>query len=173
MHLPRFAIWQWMVTVVVVALSIRYLGIVGTIELLVLSLLAAVPIVFATCGKRLRASAWVAAIYSTFPLLSLYLFWLIGWFYLGHAPRPSLDDPRGLASRITGPMEVLLIGVLGLPVSILSNLLLTALSAEWEWGPDHCTAYDFAPMSGMGLAWLGVASLLALDPLSVFGWLMD
>lgn len=170
MKLPRLSVWQGMAMVAALAVSARYLGSVGTLELLIFLTLTAVPIALAPRGKRLRVSAWVAALYPTLPLLWLYLFWLIVWIYWGHAPRWGLDD-SAMLSRITGPKEVLIVLLLGQPISPFAALLLTALSAQRESGPETSTAYDVAPIIGMILAWVGTVALLIVDPLGILDWL--
>jgi len=63
--------------------------------------------------------------------------------------------------------------LLGLPVSILAGLTLTAVSAQLSTDKRSGPAKDMAPLIGMVIAWLAVIVLLVFDPPGVLDWLMD
>ena len=78
-----------------------------------------------------------------------------------------------MAPDLDGTMRVTAAFLMAIPVSIVAALVLTAVSAQWESAPGTRVARDFAPLSGMLVAWLGVIGILYWDPLGVLMWLMD
>ncbi len=165
---PQFTIRQGMIAVALVALTTMCLGNSASAALLVLVVVLAIPVVWTPRGKRLRSAAWVASLYPLLPLLALYGLWLAEWWYVGH--RPSyLDDPmRHFGQAAVSAMFAILL--LGLPISTLAGLTLTAVSAQLTSEEHRGPAKDMAPPIGMVLAWLFVIAMLVLDPLGVFDW---
>jgi hypothetical protein len=171
--MSRFRIAHGMAAVAVVAILMGPVDVAGAVTSIALACLMAGPAILARRGKKFRAAAWVASLYPFYVLSAVYAFWLSAWCCLGHRPRPWLDNPGPIMSRLGGMEWVLLICLAGIPISPVPCLLLTALSAQWESDAAAGRAHDFAPLAGMPLAWLVAIGVYIWDPLSVFLWLMD
>ena len=73
-------------------------------------------------------AAWVCSLYPAIFLGSLYLTWLLAWASLGHFPRASLDDPRGINSMVLVAHDTTLMLLVGIPVALFLSILLTLAS---------------------------------------------
>ncbi len=166
----RFTVRRMMIAVAVVALLIACLGTLGAVEFVALTLISLVPIAAAPRGSRLRVSSWVASFSPVLVLLSLYALWAFGWGFLGHPPRPTLDNPLRLNSHLEGPVYLLFILAMASPLSLVACLLLPVLSIAFGMGGGRSLAREFAPLLTLPIVWLCVIAVLAWDPLRILDW---
>lgn len=120
----------------------------------------------------LSAVDTLAKVVFLYPLLALtviYGEWLIAWMVLGHAPRPSLDDPKnvavsGLLHLVSG---VLIMGLVpGACAALLLMPLDIAVHRRRAVAAFQRTLVLFAP-------WVVVLTLLRWDPWKVMYWWLD
>jgi hypothetical protein len=99
----------------------------------------------------------------------LYFEWLLAWFSLRHAPRPSLDDPKAILGSSwlhSVTTVVLMAGLLIALGGIVLNL-------------RHFDANGVSPARVIRrlvviiLLWSALFVLLHVDPGGVFAWWMD
>jgi len=108
-----------------------------------------------------------------YPLLVLGLLygeWLLGWFVLGHPPRPTIDDPKFLeGTSWVHPITVL--GFFGLLPAACAALVLNVMDTT-------LTAQKSYFRVGVRLLllftiWYGFIIHLSWDPGGIFDWWLD
>ncbi len=120
---------------------------------------------------RKRWLDWLATATALYPLLvcaALYGLWFGAWWHLGHPPRPSMDDPKGVASTAwLNLTSVLLLGLL--PGSLAMVVVQVARVLR-----DHRQPWRALGRAAVGCAvWAGAFVLLAADPGDVLLWFFD
>jgi hypothetical protein len=96
----RYQLWQIMLAIAVLAGLFAGFGVTGGIAVGIVICVIGLPILLASAGRRLRAVAWVCSIYPLLVLASLYATWFTAWCFLGHPPRPYLDDPTSICPAV-------------------------------------------------------------------------
>ncbi len=86
-----------------------------------------------TALARLALALGVAAaLYPLFFALAYYGEYLLAWLHLGHAPAPSLNDPKGIHPWLHLAVTLLYIGLPGALVLSVGLALLGLLSAAFR-----------------------------------------
>jgi hypothetical protein len=109
------------------------------------------------------------ALYPLLVCASLYGFWCMAWWQLGHPPRPSLDDPKDVAGTawLHELSELLLAGVLPGFLALVVVQVARVLR-------DHRQPWRAVGRAAVGCAgWVGAVGLLATDPGNVLLWFFD
>jgi hypothetical protein len=171
----RFTIRGMLLVIAIVAVLLACFGVLGAVEFVALDTIAFVPIATSPRRTRLRVSAWVASFYPVLILLSFYALWVFTWGFLGHRPRPTLDNPvhiLGHSSDLEGPFFLLITLVLASPLSFIACMILPVVSIETGQSGGRSTAREFAPLWTLPIAWLSVFAILLCDPIGVFHWFL-
>ena len=113
------------------------------------------------------AAAWV---YPFLLVASFYLTWLVAWGILGHAPRPSLDDPKFISSWLDVPYDLTALLLIGFPAAALGGVVATAWFGSIRRLPLLTTLLMAVSLLGL---WLAAVALLRWDPLEVVNWFFD
>ena len=117
----------------------------------------------------LLALATASALLPLVFAIALYGEYLLAWLQLGHAPLPSLDDPRGIPGHSVLHTAVAIL-FLCLPAALLMSLITSIGSILLKLE----TASRRAVRMGATLAlWVLLSALLRSDPLGVVYWWMD
>lgn len=108
-------------------------------------------------------------IYPLFVVACLYVEWFLAWTLLGHAPRPSIDDPKFIPGASSMHWVTLVAFVSLFPIAV-AGLAVNALYV----------ARDRFRWSRLAARWLGVIALVAgaivwmrWDPWRVVDWWLD
>ena len=109
----------------------------------------------------------------TYPITlvaSFYLTWLIAWSILGHAPRPSLDDPKHISNWLAVPYYITVLLLIGFPAASLGGIAATV----W-FGVVRKVRYSVILiwLGTLMLLWVAAIIFLRWDPLQVGNWFMD
>lgn len=100
---------------------------------------------------------------------SFWATWQIASFSLGHAPRPSLDDPKYINDVVSGLHVGTTLMLMLLPGFALSSLLFGATAAF-----DRARAGKRLVVASASAVLLTAAILLLrADPFSIVTWFMD
>ena len=96
-----------------------------------------------------------------------YATWCVGWMSLGHAPRPSLDDPSSIGPFVDALSLLTVILVVGFPIGIAAGI-----------GGELCavrrtTLVKAVRLIGLAVCWGLAHAVLYLDPHDVVLWFMD
>ena len=107
-----------------------------------------------------------------FPLVFLALLygeWLLAWFVLGHAPRPSIDDPKDIpfASSAHVVTLIALVGLLPIGLGAICWNIWFVVAARYS--PPRLLGRMAAVVALFG----GTIMLLRLDPGRVVYWWFD
>ena len=121
--------------------------------------------------KRIQTFALAATWAYPFALIaSVYATWLIAWSTLGHAPRPSLDDPKLISAWVSISYNLVVILIIGFPIAGLGGVAATA------WFGVSRKYSSWLVVLGIALLiclWIATLSLLRCDPLQVSNWFID
>lgn len=123
-------------------------------------------------GNRVVAIAWgVAFLYPLIAVGWVYFCWGLGWYLLGHWPRPSIDDPKDIGGAMDYVYSIGLLLVVFVPPMSIGGLVLAIFCPirslrERRFG-RVMIAIANALMSYC------VWQLATLDPGSVFAWFFD
>ena len=108
-------------------------------------------------------------LFPVFALGLLYADWLVSWLVLGHAPRPSIDDPKDIGC-VNWMYPITAVGIFGLLPVMFGALTLNAYyvgSARLGW-------FRFAARIATVLAiFIGAVAWLRWDPGRVAHWWGD
>jgi hypothetical protein len=103
-------------------------------------------------------------------IFSFYLTWLIAWSFLGHSPRPSLDDPKFISDWLSVPYNLTALLLVGFPAAALAGVGSTAWFGavrEMSWLKTLMLVLAF-----LGV-WVGAIAFLRWDPQQVVMWFFD
>ena len=75
-------------------------------------------------GVGARAMLLLVWTYPLLPLAMLYFTWIVAWIVLGHAPRPSLDDPKSISSVVDVSYLVTLLLLMSMPFGLVIGLVI-------------------------------------------------
>jgi hypothetical protein len=123
-------------------------------------------------SRSARAIGICASALLAYPLLvacSLYGEWLLARAVLGHAPRPSLDDPKDIAgSRWLHILTALLLMgmVLAAPSGLAANVLHLVMNRPGAMR-------SLVRLVLLVVLWVGIFALLHWDPGRVMYWWLD
>lgn len=119
-----------------------------------------------------RTLAFAAHLASSYPLLllgSLYGEWLLASLMLGHQPRPSLDDPKGISGS-SWMHPIPFVALMGMLPAACATLILNAL---YVINSRIRGRRLLTRLAGLLSLWLGMLATLRLDPLKVLFWWLD
>jgi hypothetical protein len=125
-----------------------------------------------SAGIRVGAFGWsLAFFYPVIAASSVYFYWIVAWFLLGHRPRPSVDDPKEVGWAIGYVYNIVLILVVLLPPMSVGGLALAILCPfrslrERRFGRVMIVVAN-------ALLAFSVWKLATLDPGQVFEWFID
>ena len=128
-------------------------------------------------GRRQRLMLLLAIAYPLLLLGSLYGCWLAARFELGHWPRPSLDDPKGVGGVVDPLYAAFALFLFSWPVGAAVSVIICVYlllghfnrAAENRW---RASSVLLGTACVLG-AWGAMFVLLAWDPLGVLYWYMD
>jgi hypothetical protein len=120
-------------------------------------------------SRLLAAAAWISLWSPVLVAVAVYGEWLVSWACLGHRPRPSLDDPKGVdCSNWMYPIAALL--MVGAVPAAVAALLLNL--AHWRintppamWGAIRLLI--------VVVSWAALAAVFGSDPGGVLYWWWD
>jgi hypothetical protein len=115
----KFKIWQIMLATAMFACLFAAGRFSYAPEICAAFLVTGIPIAMAGRGRRLRAASWICSLYPLLVLGSFYAVWLTAWCMLGHRPRISVDDPKGLGPTVIAPIKLCGGLILGLPIAFV------------------------------------------------------
>ena len=124
------------------------------------------------CRSPSKALALFANLSIAYPLVTvafLYGEWLLASYMLGHAPGPSVDDPKDIigSSWMHLPTGLAVFGLM--PAGILT-LLLNAIHVAYH----HIVGARLGVrVAALIVLWPGLFALLRWDPGSVVNWWFD
>jgi hypothetical protein len=125
---------------------------------------------FRSCRPRpLGLAASAALLYPVVVVAALYGEWLLAWHVLGHPPRPSLDDPKGIPGS-SWMHAVTALAVLGTLPAAFAALALNATHLVMARPSAVRGVARLVALSGL---WLALFALLRWDPWQVGYWWMD
>ena len=107
--------------------------------------------------------------YPLFPVLALYVEWLLAWSVLDHIPVPGLDDPKYIDGA-TWMYPIVYLAILGLvPVIFIAigTNLHYVVTRPMHWRRRGIRILSFLVL------WLGMVVLIAWDPGRVIYWWLD
>lgn len=115
----------------------------------------------------LLTAATASALFPLVFAIAFYGEYLLAWLQLGHAPLPSLNDPKGIHPWLHIVVSVLFLCLPGaLLVSLMTSIGVILLKLE--------TTVRHAARVGATLAlWVLLCTLLRSDPWRVVDWWMD
>lgn len=115
----------------------------------------------------LLSAATASALFPLVFAIAFYGEYLLAWLQLGHAPLPSLNDPKDIHPWLHLGVSVLFLCLPGaLLVSLITSISAILLKLE--------TTSRRAMRIGASLAlWVLLCALLRSDPFGVVGWWMD
>jgi hypothetical protein len=109
--------------------------------------------------SAVHALGVAAALYPLFFAAAYYGEYLLAWLHLGHAPAPSLNDPKGIHPWLHTAVVVLF---LGLPGAVVVSVALTFGALRFELASHARVALHI----GISLAsWALLWTLLSCDAL--------
>lgn len=111
-----------MTAIAILAVLFGAFGVAGAWPMAVVLGAIVLPVVLAGPGRRLRAAAWVGALYPLSLPASLYATWFTAWLVLGHRPRRGLDDPYGLGPVVQFPAALTFWFGFSLPLSLFISI---------------------------------------------------
>ncbi len=119
-------------------------------------------------SRPLTMAAWVSTLYPLWVAASLSSEWLVAWWVLGHAPRPSLDDPMSIhpwnaLHYVTGASLMGVVPAILVATSLNTIALFNRQSARWGL---------IRLILAVGV-WAAIVALLRLDPWCVLAWWLD
>lgn len=117
----------------------------------------------------LRAVPFVGAAYPPLVLTSGYGEWLLAWCLLGHPPRISYDDPKGIAGSNVLHLVTFMVMQMRVPVASLTLALLPSALRRTALGRGQQALVGVA----MLIIWFGVFLFLRWDPGRVWEWWWD
>jgi hypothetical protein len=123
------------------------------------------PIVIARRRRR-----WLLLLLWCYPMAMLgafYVTWLAAWVTLGHMPRPSLDDPKGIGLLVDIPYWIVGLMLMGCPAAGVSGVVLQLAASGLPWSRRFLLALLLVCL------WMAVIAVLRWDPLSVVVWYFD
>jgi hypothetical protein len=100
---------------------------------------------------------------------ALYGEWLLAWLVLGHPPRPSLDDPKG----VPGSSWMHVVTALALLGMVPAAAAALALNVAHLLTARPSAVRGVARLVALFGLWLAVFALLRWDPWRVVYWWMD
>lgn len=124
--------------------------------------------------KLVGALALGAFAYPAILISSLYATWFAAWSALGHAPRPSLDDPKYIGLLVDVPYAVTMAALMGGPAAIVLGLFLVpVMAARRSTGLPRRVLYGLGAVGALALMWVAALWFLRADPWEVVNWYMD
>ena len=113
---------------------------------------------------------WSSSLAFGYPILliaAFYSTWLVAWCLLGHAPRPSLDDPKSIGTVVDLFSVLSILLLIGFPAAVIAGLMAQVMLQDkpWRWRFVACIAL-------LGL-WIVTIAFLRWDPLNVIEWFFD
>lgn len=131
-------------------------------------------------GAGARGDGWETAFalgvyaYPAIFVSSLYLTWFVAWGSLGHAPRPSLDDPKYIGTLVDIPYVVTMALLIGAPGALALGLILTPLVFIRRVAPlGRSVLLGLVATVVLILLWGAALWLLRADPWGVGAWYCD
>jgi hypothetical protein len=124
--------------------------------------------------RAARFYLYLAWSYPLLPLIALYATWLTGWIVLGHAPRPSLDDPKDIGGPF--PVAYVIAGLLlvSLPFGSIIGVVMGIFVTFWYVHSRRGSRWLAAVWTMLLLAtYVTCVLLLKWDPLDVANWYLD
>jgi hypothetical protein len=120
-------------------------------------------------SKALRRLAFVSLFLPLVVVGSLYGEWLLAWWSLGHAPRPSLDDPKDIAgsSWMYGITGVALVGAVHMALAALA-LHVADIAVN-----RPSISRSVVRIAVVVASWVALFALLWWDPGRVGSWWID
>jgi hypothetical protein len=125
-----------------------------------------------SAGIRVGAFGWsLVFFYPVIATFSVYFYWIVAWFLLGHRPRPSVDDPKEVGWAMGYVYNIVLIMVVLLPPMSVSGLALAILCPIRSLRKRRFGRVMIVVANAL-LAF-SVWKLGTLDPGQVFEWFID
>jgi hypothetical protein len=114
--------------------------------------------------RFLRVTAWL---YPAILVAAFYATWLVAWLFLGHMPRPSLDDPKSISILVDVPYTLTGLLLVAFPAAAIAGgvMQLSIPQSSWIRRLLGCSFYV--------AIWISAISFLRWDPLQVGTWFMD
>ena len=116
-----------------------------------------------------RHLAFLSLFFPLLVIIPLYAEWLAAALSLGHPPRPSLDDPKGIDGARWMHEFTLIAIATAVPALIVALLLVAAHLIVNRATESRRIAWIALALS----SWLALYLLLAWDPGGVLYWWMD
>ncbi|MEW4566860.1 hypothetical protein AB1L88_03245 [Tautonia sp. JC769] len=119
---------------------------------------------------RSRELALLAGLHPVLVAGGVYGSWLLAWRMLGHPPRPSLDDPLGIAPSVSLLYWVTVVIIATSPAALIASATawVVMLWGEVLHGQRRVLRVLLPP-----LAWIAAIKVSRHDPGRVFEWFID
>jgi len=114
----------------------------------------------------------VAWLYPVWLAGSFYLTWLTAWLFLGHPPRPMLDDPVSISRIVDGLYFLTGLLIMGMPGLCPAGLVASFLMPLGK-SPRTQMLSRTALVGGYLVLCVSCIVLLRSDPLRVVEWWFD
>jgi hypothetical protein len=122
-------------------------------------------------GKTFALSAYA---YPAIFVTSLYLTWFAAWTALGHAPRPSQDDPKFISLLVDIPYVATMGLLIGAPVAMVFGVVMTPIAVGRRAASSRRRVlFGFIALLGLVVLWGAALWFLRADPWDVGTWYMD
>jgi len=104
---------------------------------------------------------------------SLYTTWFVAWAWLGHMPRPGLDDPKYIGLLVDIPYWVTGLLLMGMPGAFLLSVVAVPVLVARQAAPGARFTPGLFALSANFFLWVMALWFLRADPWEVAYWYMD
>ena len=104
---------------------------------------------------------------------SVYTTWLVAWAWLGHMPRPGLDDPKYIGLLVDIPYWVTGLFLMGMPGGFLLSVVAVPVLVARQAAPGARLTPGFFAFSALFFLWVMALWLLRADPWDISLWFFD
>ena len=112
--------------------------------------------------------------YPALTVASLYLTWLAAWIALGHAPRPSLDDPKFIGLLVDAPYIVTMGMLICAPGAMVLGVGMAPIFVALRAAKGRRRVLlGLIALVALVLLWGAALWILRADPWDVGNWYMD